>query len=234
MGACPNRKETIPKTVVANCPHCKSRLGQAHLYADDWDEEERSGISGLRMSMTSVALILLLVAVILIWQWLPSYYLWNYIAGATIWLLAISIPIIALVALVSSILDLLRISGTGGGVVGKRSAVAGLILSFLVLILCVFFFLSFKAPDSSQKERAGRSKAHFTAKPALSLSKGRKVRKEKKHMPQSSQRTQRKTEEEILEPRIHTDERRYNNISPLFQRGLGGFCRGAKSLPRAV
>jgi uncharacterized membrane protein len=118
--------------------------------AGDWSDENRSEMSGLRMSLLSVALILFLVAVLLTWQLLPSHYLWNYLAGATIWLLAISIPVVAVAALVSSILDLMRIGGTDGEAAGKGSAVAGLILSALVLILCVVFIFSFNEPESSQ------------------------------------------------------------------------------------
>jgi uncharacterized membrane protein len=139
-------------------PHCKTRLVQAPPHADNWDEEERSEISGLRMSMLSVALILLLVAVLLLWQLLPGHYLVNYVGQAITWLLAISIPVVALAALVSSIMDLMRIGETDGEVAGKGSAVAGLILSLLVLTLCVVFFFSFKAPGSSKNADASQNR----------------------------------------------------------------------------
>lgn len=164
MTACHDQNRHVPGATPADFPPPVTGLGQAPDFADDWDEEDRSEMSGLRMSLLSVALVALLVAVLLTWHLLPVYYLWNYLAGVTIWLLAMSIPVVALAALVSCVLDLMRVGGTDGQVAGKGSAVAGLILSILVLILCVVFLFSFKKPDSSQNEGASRPKEYFTAK----------------------------------------------------------------------
>ena len=238
MHTYPDSEKQISRAAATKCPHCGTRLGQAHLYADDWDEKERSGISGLRMSMVSIALILLLVGVLLIWQKLPSYYLWNYAAGVTIWLLAISIPVMALVALVSSILDLMRISGTGGGVAGKRSAVAGLILSFLVLTLCVFFFFSFKAPDSSQNAGVSQYRSlsderqRFAAYSMCHSERRAEGTREESLKKGKSQRGIAATKtEKILDHELHELQPNYTNKTKSATTGLTGKKKGTQGEP---
>jgi hypothetical protein len=207
MNARPNRKEILPTAASTHCPHCRARLGRAPLNAGDWEPEERSGISGLKMAALSIALVLLLVGVLLAWQWLPAHYVFNYLAGAMIWLLGIGIPVVALVALVSSVMDLFRVSGTEGKIAGKGSAVAGLILSALVLTLCAFFFLGFKKHDSDREESAVRPREHFTAKGAFRQTQGE----------QSAQREKEILNHELHE--IHEQNKRRNHGAHAEKRG---------------
>jgi prepilin-type processing-associated H-X9-DG protein len=132
---CPNCEKKISRAAATKCPHCGTRLGHTPPLSDSRENRNFSKITGLRLSVIGIVLVIVLVGVFLSVREVPFL---HPTLGLLILSLAFIIPALGILSLVVSAYELIKLTKSAEQSARKGSTITGLFLGIFIIIFCAF------------------------------------------------------------------------------------------------